>query len=65
MESRNGVRSQHSTIAKRRVLGEAAGGLDDAGVSAAVKRFERRRANGGKLSGLLAQSKAELLNVET
>ena len=51
--------------AKLRDLGTAAGGLDYAGVSAAAKRFERRRSKGGKLSVLLSQAKAELLNVET
>jgi len=49
---------------KLRQLGEACGGMDYAGVSAAVKRFERRVAEDTELAKLLARAKSELLNVE-
>ncbi len=49
---------------KLRELGEAAGGMDYAGVSVAVKRFERSLATDKELAALLALAKTQLLNVE-
>ncbi len=45
---------------KLRELGAAAGGLDYAAVSIAVKRFERRVKNEKKLAQLVKQATAKL-----
>ena len=48
-----------------RELGKAAGGVDYAAVSAAIKRFERRLAREHSLGKIVETMRLEMLNVET